>query len=259
MKREEVQHLADPSLALVVHTYHPRGIDHDDKSKSSKAWTASCKERGGFNPFTKEFTPLKFGSANMEVHEALDGITAAVEAGVVDGNRWAAQLFANKRELDDFLAALEGYDECFRITDRWWQALAAMVGTGDEEQFVSSSEIADGLRESIVEGKTAIVKAGAWAAYQSKNPFKLVKVTEAEQEALWKARLAALHRVRMEGLKENISCHFPFHRPFYEFKGEELFAREATAADVAGLSAKKTQAAKPVPKPAAKRGKQRTV
>jgi hypothetical protein len=85
------------------------------------------------------------------VHEVLDSIALAVEAGVVSAFNWPQQFFANKKAFMEFIDQLEGYGDCFRISDQWWQALAELGDKVDEEAFVSSSEIANALIEDAEE------------------------------------------------------------------------------------------------------------
>lgn len=79
---------------------------------------------------------------NFSLYEVLDSIVLAVEAGVVDNFLWPQQIFANRIALENFIEQLSDYDECYRITDQWWCALAALCEVVDEEAFVSSAEIA---------------------------------------------------------------------------------------------------------------------
>jgi hypothetical protein len=88
---------------------------------------------------------------NFDVCEVLDSIVIAVEAGVMDKFRWPQQIFANRNAFEEFVSRLSEYDECYRITDQWWRALAALCEIVDEESFVSSSEIASELLKSAHE------------------------------------------------------------------------------------------------------------
>ncbi len=92
----------------------------------------------------KQFIPVK-SMDDVDLYMVLDAITLAVEAGVVDTHAWPQQFFASRAAFDEFMELLSEYDDCFRITDQWWQALASLADIGDEEDFVSSTEIADGL------------------------------------------------------------------------------------------------------------------
>ncbi|OOG58029.1 hypothetical protein [Polaromonas sp. C04] len=96
-------------------------------------------------------TPMKKQPGALNLHEILDTITLAVEAGIVEQKGWVKQFFANEAAFEDFISDVGDYDECFRITDRWWQALAALAEVIDEEGFVSSQEIADTLVEYATE------------------------------------------------------------------------------------------------------------
>jgi hypothetical protein len=80
------------------------------------------------------------------LHEALDHITAAVESGNLRRDTWPEQLFANREVFDEFVSNLSGYDECFRIVDRWWCALADLIDTGDEEGFIHTRDMADEIQ-----------------------------------------------------------------------------------------------------------------
>ena len=93
-----------------------------------------------------KFKPVEDAS-DVCVCEILDSITLAVEAGVIDSYLWPQQLFANRQAFEGFIEELSYYDECYRITDRWWTSLAQLVGVVDEEAFVSSQEIAKTLLE----------------------------------------------------------------------------------------------------------------
>ncbi len=95
---------------------------------------------------TNKFTPM--GEATwQETSQVLDCITLAVEAGVIKQTGWVKQIFGNKAAFESFAEVLAGYDELFRITDRWWQALAALAEVGDEEGFITCQDIVDVLTE----------------------------------------------------------------------------------------------------------------
>jgi hypothetical protein len=189
---------------------------------------------------------LRFVSEEMDVYEALDHITAAVEAGVVDRNRWAAQLFADNDELEGFLDALEAYDDCFRITDRWWTALAALAHRFDEEGFVSCAEIVNGLRESIVEGARRCEVLLLQAEYFAQHPLKKTRMTRQQRDALDQHNhetRAMSHRGKLE---TDVSYEFAFTQPYYFIKGKRLAARQVTTEDLATLVSKtKAPAAAP--------------
>lgn len=97
-----------------------------------------------------QLVPIK-DMDNFDVCEVLDSIVLAVEAGVMDNYRWPQQIFANRNAFEEFVGQLCDYDECYRITDQWWHALAALCEVSDEEAFVSSAEIARELLDSARE------------------------------------------------------------------------------------------------------------
>lgn len=82
---------------------------------------------------------------SFSIHEVLDSVVLAVEAGVVDNYLWPQQIFANRKAFESFIEQLSEYDDCYRITDQWWQALSVLAEYWNEEGFVSSSAIAERL------------------------------------------------------------------------------------------------------------------
>ena len=240
MKREELKNLLDPKVELIT-AYKPanRGIMHDDMHHMKpEEWAATCAAKGGFNPFTKEFTPLKYDSEEMWMHEALDHITAALEAGIVDRNNWATQLFAGEHELEEFLTELECYDENSRITDRWWLAFARLADWFDEEGMVSCSEIVEKLRESIDTGKHRSEVRIREAEYFAANPPKKLKLSAAQQKLLSAHNVKTNQTAFRMRAEKDVTVEFRFSEPFFQLKGGVLSARQATLADVQALVAK---------------------
>jgi hypothetical protein len=106
---------------------------------------STCKH-GGFDLATGTFTPFKTWD-DVYVHEVLDVITAAAEAGALDSEKWVSQIFATIEVFESFLDEYSEYDDCYRTYDRWYWAMFRLAGHDDEEGFVTSSEIAGKLRE----------------------------------------------------------------------------------------------------------------
>lgn len=107
---------------------------------------------GGFDAATKKLKPLTIPGGNVaaecpEMYYVLDSITAAVEAGLLKRKKWSQQLFADESSMQVFLDDLAGYEECWRIGDRWHFALAA-IADGNDEGFVTGAELADRLSEA---------------------------------------------------------------------------------------------------------------
>lgn len=239
MKRDDLNLLKDPSAELIgPYTFSSRGIEHDRGDRADSHWSGVCAAQGGFNPKSRELTPMRFVSAEVDVHEALDHITAAVEAGVVDRNRWASQLFADEDELEGFLEQLEAYDDCFRITDRWWTALAALANRGDEEGFISSAQVVDGLRESIGEGARRCVVLLQQAEYFAKHPLKKVRMTRLQSDALETHNDETRAQSHRASLKHDESFEFHFTQPYFFIRDKKLAARQVTADDLTDLTTK---------------------
>lgn len=240
MKREDHLPLAGPTVELIEpYTFGSRGIKHDKNNLTAKFWSEVCSTQGGFNPATRELTPLRFASAEMRMDEALDHLTAAAEAGIVDKNRWSEQLFANAEELEAFFDELECYDDCYRITDRWWTALAQLSGRVDEEAFVSCQEIVRGLRDSIDAGKARQEKLKQEAEYFAQVPLVEVKCSRAEEAALEQHNREVRQRADNARLPYDVSCKFRLTQPFLYLKGKSLAKRQVTKEDLAELVAAK--------------------
>ena len=70
----------------------------------------------GWNSETKTLTPMLFEDGDGRyLHEALDNIALAAEAGVLDNYLWPQQLFADKDSYEWFISELQGYDDCYRL------------------------------------------------------------------------------------------------------------------------------------------------
>jgi hypothetical protein len=111
---------------------------------------------GHFHADSNTFTPIPEDKAKriMELHETLDDITLAVEAGVVDLMSWPQMFFEDKGSFKAFLLALGDYDNFFRLNDRWYHALAHLNGgPGTEEGFVQSADISAALEHYCTENK----------------------------------------------------------------------------------------------------------
>ncbi|MEY8688993.1 MAG: hypothetical protein AB9M53_03820 [Leptothrix sp. (in: b-proteobacteria)] len=240
MRREDSTNLTNPTVELIkAYRREPRDIAHDTyETRTPASWAEECAEKGGFNPFTGEFTPLKFATAEMWMHEALDHITAAAEAGVVDRNGWSTQLFDNEDELEAFFAELLEYDQCYRITDRWWSTIAALVDSSDEEGLITGEEIVSALRESIEDGAERREVLQQEATYFAKNPLRPLRISAEKREALSDHNMKVRHQARTKGADEDVTLKFRFTLPYLELNKGRVSARQATAADVDAVMAK---------------------
>lgn len=98
----------------------------------------------GYFPETGELKPIT--EFNFP-HEVLDVMTAAAEAGVLRSDSWVRQLFADDEIFFEFMEELSGYNECYRINDRWYRALFDITDAVNEEGFVTSEEIVERMLE----------------------------------------------------------------------------------------------------------------
>jgi hypothetical protein len=217
-----------------------RTIAHDhavDTPKDRAFWERANNEHGGYHPLLKTWTPLRLADGQADLYEALDDITAACEAGVVEKFSWSTQLFQTPADLAWFLEELESYDDCYRITDRWWHALASLAGVEDEQEFITCQDIVRGLEDAMADGEKQLAKIALQAEYLTSNPVRPLKLPKASREVL------DAHNTTMasksHGGKKELEWHFTtgikFVNPFLFAKGQVLHAREATEADIAGL------------------------
>lgn len=100
------------------------------------------------------FEPMKVEADDMDIHEVLDHITAAVESGQLKRDSWPEQLFASDDDLQLFINRLpDEYDDIFRIVDRWWFALSDLLNRPDEEEFITAGHIARAFEDEWFELK----------------------------------------------------------------------------------------------------------
>ncbi len=138
-------------MATIQHQYVPVKTGFADNAKQAQ----EVELYGGFNPLTKKMTPFScepYSVNNMPMlSDMMDSIAAAVEAGVIDSEQWPAQIFASNSIMESFFQALANYDDCYRIVDYWWQALAALRGHLEEEEAVRGVDLANSLIDYISE------------------------------------------------------------------------------------------------------------
>lgn len=146
MKRHSVAHPGES----VVPGYKPctYQMAQDDHKFSSEYWAHECSVHGGFNPYTKKFTPF-ISAKKMLLCDYLDAITAAVEAGIVKSSPgFVLQLFESVEVFDEFLLELGDF-YTHRLVDRWYDALRNLINRHEETGFVTCNEIADAIRLQV--------------------------------------------------------------------------------------------------------------
>lgn len=150
--------LAPRALSFEASTYVSYNDTKEQKSEYRLGYGQYRDKVGGFDPYTQAVTPLTFDDT-VDPYFYLDSLTGAVEAGLVDDEKWPEQLFASKSDLESFLAELDTYDQQWRITDRWYQALGLLGGFDDEgEGYVSGSAMSDEIWRHAVEDLNAFSK-----------------------------------------------------------------------------------------------------
>lgn len=194
-------------------------------------------EAGGFDKATKTFRAMQLTDGAVSLHVVLDHITAAVEAGIVEERTWDTQLFATPQCLEWFINELESYDDAFRITDRWWQALAALAGVRDEEEFISCSEIASTLRARVEDNGIFLRDLPALRKHIEAQPTAMPVLFGPRRVVLDRNNRAASEDPSIvaehASVRHSSWCVNPW---FYVAKGM-LCVREATEADFAAAAA----------------------
>ncbi|WP_430407321.1 hypothetical protein [Hydrogenophaga sp.] len=164
--------LAPRALSFEASTYVSFNGSKDQKARYNVAYGQYRSKVGGFDPHTQTVTPLTFDDA-FDTYYYLDSLTGAVEAGLVDDEKWPSQLFASKSDLENFLAELDTYDQQWRITDRWYQALGLLGGFDDQgEGYVSCSAMSDEIWRHAVEDLSAFSKPATPKAVPKKAATK---------------------------------------------------------------------------------------
>jgi hypothetical protein len=86
------------------------------------------------------------------LYVALDAITLAAEGGKLTHESWVRECFGTVDSFEAFLEELSSYDDCYRIHDRWWAALAHLAGSENyEEGFITTEDMANSLRDAAQE------------------------------------------------------------------------------------------------------------
>lgn len=103
---------------------------------------------GGWNENKQVLIPMQFTAMKDDyapTQYALDCITLAIEAGVVDANRLLETAFSTRDDFDAFIKALRGYGETYWVNERHFHALRELVG--DETYAKTYADAADTLEE----------------------------------------------------------------------------------------------------------------
>lgn len=150
--------LTPRALSFEASTYVSFNGTEDQRSHYHFAYGQYRDKVGGFDPYTQTVSPLTFHD-EVDFYYFLDSLTGAVEAGLVDDEKWPEQLFASKSDLESFLAELDTYDQQWRITDRWYRALGLLGDFDDEgDGHVSGSAMSDEIWRHAVEDLNAFSK-----------------------------------------------------------------------------------------------------
>ena len=103
-----------------------------------------------YNTETGKFT--EFEPDDTYLCTMLDAITHASEHGLLNTRTWVRHIFKSEDSFEWFLAALAEYDDCYRINDRWWEALARLAEHETQaEGFTHTQEMSDELRQYAAE------------------------------------------------------------------------------------------------------------
>lgn len=114
----------------------------------------NVKSVGGYNPETNTFQPLKLHDeiylGDILRSFIITTIAAAVEAGILDHEKWPSQVFADEDSFHLFIGTLAVFEDSLKLQESWWQALRALCCDGDEEEgYCSGQELAERLTEAL--------------------------------------------------------------------------------------------------------------
>lgn len=171
-------------MALIAaYSLKPRSLSFENEY-SLKDYNAFVKKHGGFDPKKKKVKPMTWSNvAGVDLWHYLDSLTGAIEAGLVDDEKWPAQLFATKDDLAGFIEVLSTYDEFWRITDRWYQALG-LLGDFDDtgEGIINCDAITDEIWRHAIEDLGAFKEAATPKAATKKVAAKKAPVKAAAKK-----------------------------------------------------------------------------
>ncbi len=95
--------------------------------------------------------PVNFDECDG-TYAVLDLITLAAEAGQLSAENWVRECFGTIESFEAFLENFGSYDDCYRVSDRWWDALANLAGSQySEEGFIRTDDMASCLRDAADE------------------------------------------------------------------------------------------------------------
>lgn len=100
------------------------------------------------DPAAAKLLPFKKLPNSFET--VLDAVTAACEQGRLSTDGWVKQCFATKKVFNKFLEELAVYDECYRLHDRWFDAIYQIADKAEECDFITTAAIAYGLEEAAL-------------------------------------------------------------------------------------------------------------
>ena len=200
-----------------------------------------------FDDKTKLPKPIKsMGDGMVSLNEILDTMTLALQAGTVNAHGWPQQFFANRKAFDEFLAELECYDDCFRITDEWWDVLSTLAygsGNGDEEGFIATADMAQAIANKVEED-------GLLVNFGKKTPVYKYSPEECEKAAYEvtvnsEARIYRMDMTEAECAEDQRrSDVYSFGRDYFDTTLTRARRAEASAEAEALLKAKKPAKAK---------------
>jgi hypothetical protein len=90
------------------------------------------------------------GEYNM--YEMLDTLAFMCAKGTLNSRTWVVEVFKTREAWAGFLGELAGYEQCYRIHDPWYFALARLAeSANNEERFSTAEDIAETLEEHAEE------------------------------------------------------------------------------------------------------------
>jgi hypothetical protein len=115
---------------------------------------AACVDFGGWIHRDKTLTPIKLSALltmprNPSFVWAMDSLAAAAEAGILDGARYIAQLFANKEDVRSLRQILRDARAGKWLTDRHFTALKIGLRTIGRSHLRRHREVLRPVKQSL--------------------------------------------------------------------------------------------------------------
>jgi hypothetical protein len=129
------------ALKRGIYVKAPAVSDYAIEAYTPRGFSPCQPDEGLYDIKKNKF--LAFEPGEPTISDILDTVTYACEQGKLNTRTWVTEVFRTRECFEWFLEEFAAYDDCYRIYDRWWYALALLCEhENTEEGFVSTDDIA---------------------------------------------------------------------------------------------------------------------